>query len=427
MSTQCTYRNSLKHIESYVTDQLIGHFSTSQSVDPLSMFKPRPERKRGRGARFGRGGGYFPSHLRHDRDQRRQHQRFDVIVKEILRDEQLTSDATVFSLDTHIAHFTEDSHFALLDTGASIPVIPSQVASDLQLTLTTLETPTRVSMANGSIEYIHQVADLGPIIGFAAVLKSATQTLIGLGPLMDQGYEVHFAKTGVGIFLHNKLVYKGFYDKERKLFQINIMDLILPSSPPHQPQIPDAMLIGSNIPLRLSPDASKEVDDTGVPAASRKKRKNERQTDTIDPAMIKEALWLHKRLGHPSRQVMMKAIAHNAWTGIPVGLTPDIIDSVFHHIECTACALGKQNRLPREKGTGIHPVHPGHTLSFDYQPVTTPSITGHTGYFLFKCLCSGYRHAVLTKSKDTANLKAAISSVTQWYKKHGFPTTLTFS
>jgi hypothetical protein len=185
------------------------------------------------------------------------------------------------------------------------------------------------------------------------------------------------------------------------------------------------MLIGSNIPLRLLPDASVESDDqkaeTGVPVTSRKKRKNERQTDTIDPAMIKEALWLHKRMGHPSRQVMMKAIAHNAWTGIPSGLTPDIIDSVFHHIECTACALGKRNRLPREKGTGIHPVHPGHTLSFDYQPVTTPSITGHTGYFLFKCLCSGYRHAVLTKSKDTANLKEAISSVTQWYKKHGFP------
>ena len=237
---------------------------------------------------------------------------------------------------------------------------------------------------------------------------------------------MYFAKTGVSIFIHNKLIYKGFYDKTRKLFQINIMDLILPSSPPHQPQIQEDMLIGSNIPLRLRSDAPVESDeekeDTGVPATSRKKRKNERQTETIDPAMIKEALWLHKRMGHLSRQVMMKAIAHNAWTGIPVGLTPSIIDSVFHHIECTACSLGKRNRVPREKGTGIHPVHPGHTLSFDYQPVSTLSITGHTGYFLFKCLCSGYRHAVLTKSKGTEYLKEAITSVTQWYKKHGFIT-----
>ena len=73
--------------------------------------------------------------------------------------------------------------------------------------------------------------DLLSDIGFAAVLASATQTLIGLGPLMDQGYEVHFAKTGVGIFLHNKLIYKGFYDSQRKLFQISIVDLIVPIVP----------------------------------------------------------------------------------------------------------------------------------------------------------------------------------------------------
>ena len=396
-----------------------------QSIDPFSDFKPRPERKRGRGARFGRGGGYFPTHLQRERQHERRQRTFDETVQQVLRDEQITSDNTLFRSDHHIAHFTEDSQFALLDTGASIPVIPVQVAIDLQLPLTSLIKPTRVRMANGAIELIHQVADLGPIIGFAGVLKSATQTLIGLGPLMDKGFEVHFAKSGVGIFLHNKLIYKGTYDSERKLFQINIMDLILPSSPPQYPQISDDLMVASIIPLRVSNDTSDEEDPAGKvgdKAPSRRKRKNEKQTETIDPVMIKEALWLHKRMGHPSCQVMMKSIAHNAWTGIPAGLTPAIIDSVFRHIECTACALGKRNRLPREKGTGIHPVQPGHTLSFDYQPVTTPSITGHTGYFLFKCLCSGYRHAILTKSKDSANLKQAITQVTGWYKKHGFPT-----
>jgi hypothetical protein len=51
------------------------------------------------------------------------------------------------------------------------------VAADLKLTLTTLDHPTRVRMANGAVEHIHQVADLGPLIGFAAVLKSATHKL----------------------------------------------------------------------------------------------------------------------------------------------------------------------------------------------------------------------------------------------------------
>jgi hypothetical protein len=73
---------------------------------------------------------------------------------------------------------------------------------------------------------------------------------------MDRGFEVHFAKTGVGIFLQNKLIYKGTYDSQRKLFQINIMDLILPSSPPDRPQISDDLLVGANIRLRLSNDES---------------------------------------------------------------------------------------------------------------------------------------------------------------------------
>jgi hypothetical protein len=85
------------------------------------------------------------------------------------------------------------------------------------------------------------------------------------------------AKTGVGIFLQNKLIYKGTYDSERRLFQINIMDLILPSSPPHYPQISDDALVASNIPLRVSRDES-EADEpehkagAQLPLAERKMR-----------------------------------------------------------------------------------------------------------------------------------------------------------
>jgi hypothetical protein len=80
---------------------------------------------------------------------------------------------------------------------------------------------------------------------------------------MDKGFEVHFAKSGVGIFLHNKLIYKGTYDSERKLFQINIMDLILPSSPPQYPQISDDLMVASIIPLRVSNDTSDEEEPAG--------------------------------------------------------------------------------------------------------------------------------------------------------------------
>jgi hypothetical protein len=112
-------------------------------------------------------------------------------------------------------------------------------------------------MANGSSEYVNNVADLGPIIGHAVILPSATQTLIGLGPLMELGYEVHFSLSGVGLFLNNKLIYKGVYDRDRRLFQINLKDLILPTSPSHQPPLCNDNGIYSNIPLT--------VPDTAVP------------------------------------------------------------------------------------------------------------------------------------------------------------------
>ncbi len=55
------------------------------------------------------------------------------MVKSTLRDEQITSDITQFHSDQHIAHITESDNHAILDTGASIPVIPPKVGDDLQL------------------------------------------------------------------------------------------------------------------------------------------------------------------------------------------------------------------------------------------------------------------------------------------------------
>lgn len=86
--------------------------------------------------------------------------------------------------------FFEKGDHAILDTGASISVVPPEVVEDLQFIIITLDSSLRVSMANGSTEYIDKIVDLGPIIGHAAIILSATQTLIGLGSLVELGYEV---------------------------------------------------------------------------------------------------------------------------------------------------------------------------------------------------------------------------------------------
>ena len=37
---------------------------------------------------------------------------------------------------------------------------------------------------------------------------------------------------------------------------------------------------------------------------------------------IRQVLWLHKRLGHPSRDTMVQAIKNQTWVGVPDDLTP---------------------------------------------------------------------------------------------------------
>jgi hypothetical protein len=205
-------------------DHNIGQSLRQSST--LSFFPSlRPERKRGRGARFNRGGGHYPSLTRTLHANQTFANHLEHVVQSTLRDEQIMSDGTQFHADQHIAHITESGDHAILDTGASIPVIPPKVVDDLHLIAIDLESPIRVRMTNGSTEHIHKVVDLGPIIGHAAILPSATQTLIGLGPLMELGYEVHFSLSGVGLFLNSKLIYKGVYDRDRRLFQINLKDL----------------------------------------------------------------------------------------------------------------------------------------------------------------------------------------------------------
>jgi hypothetical protein len=78
-----------------------------------------------------------------------------------------------------------------------------------------------------------------------------------------------------------------------------------------------------------------------------------------------DILWLHKRLGHPSRATMHKALQHHCWTGAPPNITPTEIDTVLNKLQCTACELAKRNRLNRALGSGVHQIYPGASISVD--------------------------------------------------------------
>jgi hypothetical protein len=91
----------------------------------------------------------------------------------------------------------------------------------------------------------------------------------------------------------------------------------------------------------------------------------------------------------------------------------------FYTCSMYSMCTGQTEQTPCQLGSGISPTSPGHTISFDYQPVTTKAITGHTGYFLFKCLFSGFRYSAFVTSKSAASLISSLDSVRLFFLSHG--------
>ena len=87
---------------------------------------------------------------------------------------------------------------------------------------------------------------------------------------------------------------------------------------------------------------------------------------------------------------------------------------------CTACELGKRNKLDKAYGTGIKPENPGQVISIDYQGKISPvSVRGFTGWFIFKDIRTGCRHGIMTKDKSAATFIEALSHVIDFYNRHG--------
>jgi hypothetical protein len=117
---------------------------------------------------------------------------------------------------------------------------------------------------------------------------------------------------------------------------------------------------------------------------------------------------------------MVQAIKNQTWIGVPDDLTAADVNATFQRTACTACQLSKSNKLPRGEGSGIHPQFPGQVIATDYQGMISPaSVRGFTGYYVFKCLYSGYRHAIMTKDKSSASFEEALSYVIDFYNLHG--------
>ena len=87
----------------------------------------------------------------------------------------------------------------------------------------------------------------------------------------------------------------------------------------------------------------------------------------ISQVILQKVHRLHQQLNHrnfPSISAMIKnAILINIEK---YGITSQDVDAVATHNDCMACALAKWKEHKHKERSGIHPLHPGNSWSFDY-------------------------------------------------------------
>jgi hypothetical protein len=130
----------------------------------------------------------------------------------------------------------------------------------------------------------------------------------------------------------------------------------------------------------------------------------------LDLNTARDVLWLHKRMGHPSRLTMYQSIMHGTWTGLPDGLKPAQVNKILKNFHCLACELSKRNKNPTEQGDGFHALLPGEEISVDYQgKIEPPSVRGFTGFYL----------SIVIRSWLRARTRPPTSQLSNW----SYPTT----
>ena len=296
--------------------------------------------------------------------------------------------------DPDLDHFvidTEDigSRRGPLDSGASISITNPLTVETFQLPTGTWKHPICIGFAGGTSETSYEWADFGGVFGKAAILSKAPDTLFSLYSLIERGLQVNFSGEGVGVYLGSQLVLSGDIDTDTKMFYLDIPTLLKSTREP----------CTSNE-LNVCNTAYSSVNHTP------------KFETIVSPKLIKEVIWLHKRMGHPSRGVMVKNVRDCNWTGLDEDITVNVINKIMSSHQCTACELAKHNRHAQKSGSGVRPTQPGEVISADYQGKIAPvSVRGHTGYYIFKDMATGYKHAILTRDKTSAAFKQAIAHV----------------
>jgi len=245
----------------------------------------------------------------------------------------------------------------LIDSGTNCNIAPKGLLEKFGYVATKLIFPQEIEFGNGTVTFSHFCYDVGGWVGPVYLVDTAPRLCFSIRYLEDRGYHISCRKLVCTIRDPN--------------------DIIVHSTP----RCPVTFMYYADIP----PHVPSAFTCSG---ASRRHH--------VCPALIERVMDLHRRLGHPSRTVMDKAIREGAWTGID-NIMPADITQVFRRRDCIECSLAKLNHVPMGEGSGIRPTLPRHTISLDWKPISPVGIGGYKGFFVFACCACYFLHLGLCR------------------------------
>lgn len=292
-------------------------------------------------------------------------------------------------------HISQQALMVLSDSGANIVGIPQALPALLHLEEFLFDPPFLVEFGNQQTEWSYSYVIFPSLFGGkAAVLKSLKHVIMSNTIANRNGYSISHTydmkcviSTKGAQGLPDIIIFEAPVNPTSELYLFNIKDVfkVLKDAP----ILPSFLIAGPTI-----------------------EKKKSRMTQSI----VNEVMLLHQRMGHPSPEIMVRALSNGAWFNSE--LSAQVIYDAFRYNDCLQCKLAKSRRLPISVGSGAKPPYIGYEVSVDYIAVSILGKGGYNGFYLFKESLTGLLIPYLVKDKTTLFLTVCLS-VKAFFKSYG--------
>ena len=282
---------------------------------------------------------------------------------------------------TEIQREQSDLWSSMLDTGATVTLIPTECAAQLQLQIMPHTDGRRVGTADqkGSLA-IQGWVDLPGYIGRVAVCSAVKFIIIAACQLQANGLGMDIRPDTSICELYTT---EGSFAILEQCVTTHLyyIDLRLLMNTPAS--LSTVLLEGCTL------DSTYQVLSVSTSVEKRRKPSG---------SLSFRVFRFHRRFKHVPFSTLSRMLRNGLI--IRADVTADEVDLVSSHQECMPCALARWKKLNETPSSGLRPLRPGQTWSSDYQgPYAVEAVGGFTGMFTFVCLSTGYGVVFLVRSK----------------------------